>query len=240
MEKIAKKTGILFLALIIISGGIAGFGNSAQACSIMEGSQFPTIESVREDGASVFIAKTLSSGTSVVGLVVETFEGETEDYVALVTSNNSCGDRFHIDANKYALVITPEDESFVIQHDSIDNQFAFYYSTQAAAEENADRVMNGEDPVIENEDHYAGFEYVPAGYTLRPGMKNNDVRNLQQALDRIAREADRSVAIDGSYGPATTQAVKNFQASHNLPVDGIAGPKTQNMIRGYFIEVFNA
>ncbi len=34
------------------------------------------------------------------------------------------------------------------------------------------------------------------------------------------------VPVDGAYGPVTRQAVKRFQASHGLVVDGIVGPQT--------------
>jgi peptidoglycan DL-endopeptidase CwlO len=34
------------------------------------------------------------------------------------------------------------------------------------------------------------------------------------------------VAVDGEYGPITRRAVKRFQASHGLTVDGIVGPQT--------------
>lgn len=34
------------------------------------------------------------------------------------------------------------------------------------------------------------------------------------------------VAVDGEYGPITRRAVKRFQASHGLTVDGVVGPET--------------
>jgi peptidoglycan hydrolase-like protein with peptidoglycan-binding domain len=43
------------------------------------------------------------------------------------------------------------------------------------------------------------------------------VKELQKAL---------KIGTDGFFGPQTEQAVKDFQASHNLPVDGVAGPRT--------------
>jgi peptidoglycan hydrolase-like protein with peptidoglycan-binding domain len=44
------------------------------------------------------------------------------------------------------------------------------------------------------------------------------VREVQQRLD---------VPADGDFGPITLKAVKGFQASHHLVVDGIVGPATR-------------
>lgn len=51
----------------------------------------------------------------------------------------------------------------------------------------------------------------------RPGEHVWDVWGLQGAL---------GITADGIYGPATTRAVRDFQARHGLVVDGDAGPKT--------------
>lgn len=61
--------------------------------------------------------------------------------------------------------------------------------------------------------------------TLRSGSKGAAVTQLQI---RVAGWAGYGVnmAVDGSYGPQTTQAVKNFQAAYGLTADGVAGPKT--------------
>ena len=37
--------------------------------------------------------------------------------------------------------------------------------------------------------------------------------------------------IDGSYGPSTESAVKQFQQAHGLVADGIAGSKTIAALR---------
>ncbi|WP_228037547.1 peptidoglycan-binding protein [Nodosilinea sp. LEGE 06152] len=50
-----------------------------------------------------------------------------------------------------------------------------------------------------------------------------DVRAVQQALAR----AGIALAADGSFGPATDRAVRQFQASRGLTVDGIVGSRTR-------------
>ena len=38
------------------------------------------------------------------------------------------------------------------------------------------------------------------------------------------------IAVDGTYGPRTEAAVRDFQAANDLEVDGIAGPNTQTAL----------
>ena len=61
-----------------------------------------------------------------------------------------------------------------------------------------------------------------AATILRVGDSGPKVATLQRALD--ARGAH--LAADGAFGPLTQAAVKTFQRSHGLLVDGIAGPQT--------------
>ncbi|MEO9322979.1 M15 family metallopeptidase [Nocardioides sp. C4-1] len=64
---------------------------------------------------------------------------------------------------------------------------------------------------------------------LSSGATGADVSQLQI---RVAGWAGYGVnmAIDGSFGPQTVQAVKNFQASYGLAADGVAGPATYAQI----------
>jgi len=55
------------------------------------------------------------------------------------------------------------------------------------------------------------------------------VELLQQALNYLG--ADPELSVDGKYGPATRNAVRDFQQEHNLQVDGLAGPETMGKIR---------
>lgn len=67
--------------------------------------------------------------------------------------------------------------------------------------------------------------YPGAGYEAG---SSSPVRVLQHDL---ARAGDPPGPIDGLYGPLTEQAVKRYQSSHGLSVDGIAGPRTFARLR---------
>ncbi len=68
----------------------------------------------------------------------------------------------------------------------------------------------------------------PTAVTLRSGARGNAVASLQQALNVHGA----SLAVDGSFGPATLQAVRSFQRGSGLVVDGVAGPKTWAALGG--------
>jgi murein L,D-transpeptidase YcbB/YkuD len=55
------------------------------------------------------------------------------------------------------------------------------------------------------------------------------VKWVQLSLNLLG--ADPKLLIDGSYGPATREAVKKFQTAHSLTPDGWAGEKTQDALR---------
>lgn len=58
---------------------------------------------------------------------------------------------------------------------------------------------------------------------LSEGSRHADVMVMQRRL----KARGFAVTVDGLYGPATTKAVRDFQASVDLVADGIAGEKTQ-------------
>ncbi len=66
----------------------------------------------------------------------------------------------------------------------------------------------------------AGVFFPGAGYA---GPGSNGVRGLQRQL---RADGYSPGAIDGRYGPRTSDAVRRFQAAHGLHVDGVAGPRT--------------
>jgi peptidoglycan hydrolase-like protein with peptidoglycan-binding domain len=57
---------------------------------------------------------------------------------------------------------------------------------------------------------------------VRRGDRNFPVRPLQQLL----RARNYPVAVDGIFGPNTEAAVRSFQQSRGLVVDGVVGPQT--------------
>ncbi len=62
-----------------------------------------------------------------------------------------------------------------------------------------------------------------AGSGFRAASGSSLVRALQI---RLARNGFTPGRIDGLYGPRTRAAVRRFQATHGLAIDGIAGPST--------------
>jgi cell wall-associated NlpC family hydrolase len=59
--------------------------------------------------------------------------------------------------------------------------------------------------------------------TLRTGMKNNDVKELQQVLKQKGYFKNGTTTY---FGSATKQAVVNFQKANRLATDGVVGPAT--------------
>lgn len=59
---------------------------------------------------------------------------------------------------------------------------------------------------------------------LKQGDVGNYVRNVQLCLTVKGYD----IAIDGDFGPATDTAVRSFQSSKGLSVDGIVGSATKN------------
>src|SRR5690625_1121090 len=63
---------------------------------------------------------------------------------------------------------------------------------------------------------------------LRQGDRGQAVRTLQTKLN----ERGASLAVDGSFGPATRTAVRSLQSAAGISVDGVVGPQTWNALNG--------
>lgn len=64
---------------------------------------------------------------------------------------------------------------------------------------------------------------------VQEGDSGSIVRRIQNQLND-QDEVDISIDVDGSFGPATKQAVEDFQDATAQGVDGIAGPVTLNLL----------
>lgn len=62
--------------------------------------------------------------------------------------------------------------------------------------------------------------------TLKKGLEGIDVRYLQRRLAALGFNVD----IDGKFGPASEQAVRQLQKAHGYDVDGIVGQATSHLI----------
>jgi hypothetical protein len=66
-------------------------------------------------------------------------------------------------------------------------------------------------------------ETVDTWPVLQVGDQGNSVQQLQIELSRIGLS---EISIDGTYGPTTEAAVRQFQRDQGLTPDGIVGPQT--------------
>ena len=63
---------------------------------------------------------------------------------------------------------------------------------------------------------------------IKYGMKGDEVSNLQTSL----KNAGYNIDVDGSFGPQTLEAVKQYQSANGLTVDGMVGPQTSAVLFG--------
>lgn len=71
--------------------------------------------------------------------------------------------------------------------------------------------------------------------TLSQGSSGKYVYNLQHALNRFYANVGHSlITVDGSFGPNTEQAVKDYQGSYaSSGIDGIFGSWTRGKLTNY-------
>lgn len=66
--------------------------------------------------------------------------------------------------------------------------------------------------------------------TLRRGSTGDDVVYVQRLLNDINKA---NLTVDGIFGDRTEAAVKYFQETNKLAVDGIVGPNTWKVLLSY-------
>lgn len=84
------------------------------------------------------------------------------------------------------------------------------------------RYYYGNDMYINTAQAISGVPSSYPGYTLTVGSSGQKVYQLQEQLNRIARNfpAIPRINVDGAYGPATAEAVRTFQSIFDLPQTG--------------------
>ena len=101
------------------------------------------------------------------------------------------------------------------------------------------RYYFGNDMYINSADFISGVPSSWPGYDLGIGASGDKVRQLQNQLNRIARNypAIPTLTADGIYGPATAEAVRIFQGIFNLPQTGVTDYATWYEISEIYVGV---
>ncbi|MBR4085910.1 MAG: peptidoglycan-binding protein [Lachnospiraceae bacterium] len=101
------------------------------------------------------------------------------------------------------------------------------------------RYYYGNDLYINTAEVISGVPSSYPGYSLTIGASGDKVRQLQNQLNRIARNypAIPTVTADGIYGPATAEAVRVFQRVFNLPQTGVTDYATWYEISDIYVGV---
>ena len=89
-------------------------------------------------------------------------------------------------------------------------------------------VLDLAELISQGQTYYPGSGGQPFPNVLAEGARGDSVRTVQYVLNVVAEFYPNipSVAIDGTYGPATKNAVVALQRMSGLPQDGIMGPNT--------------
>jgi uncharacterized protein (TIGR02594 family) len=66
---------------------------------------------------------------------------------------------------------------------------------------------------------------------LRYGCKDPDVQRLQESLNKLVPPALK-LKVDGELGPLTDAAIRWYQATVGIGIDGVVGPITWNALAG--------
>ena len=101
------------------------------------------------------------------------------------------------------------------------------------------RFFYGEDMYINAAEQISGIPSSWPGAPLDIGSSGPKVLQLQEQLNRIARNypAIPTIVEDGIYGPATAEAVRTFQRIFDLPQTGITDYRTWYKISAIYVGV---
>lgn len=101
------------------------------------------------------------------------------------------------------------------------------------------RYYYGNDMYINTAQAISGVPSSYPGYTLTVGSSGQKVYQMQEQLNRIARNfpAIPRINADGIYGPATAEAVRTFQGIFDLPATGNTDYPTWYAISDIYVGV---
>ncbi len=101
------------------------------------------------------------------------------------------------------------------------------------------RYYYGNDMYINTAEIISGVPSSYPGYSLTIGSSGDKVRQLQNQLNRIARNypAIPTITADGVYGSRTAEAVRVFQGIFNLPQTGVTDYATWYEVSDIYVGV---
>lgn len=101
------------------------------------------------------------------------------------------------------------------------------------------RHFYGNDMYINTAEEISGIPASWPGYDLTIGSTGSKVRQMQEQLNRISKNypAIPSITADGTYGPATAEAVRKFQNVFGLPQTGVVDYPTWYKISEIYVGV---
>lgn len=101
------------------------------------------------------------------------------------------------------------------------------------------RYYYGDDMYINEAEEIAGVPASWPGQDLTIGSEGSKVRQMQEQLNRIGQvyTAIPKIAVDGTYGAATAEAVKQFQTIFGLPATGVVDYPTWYKISEIYVAV---
>ncbi len=101
------------------------------------------------------------------------------------------------------------------------------------------RYYYGNDMYINTAEAISGVPSSFPGYNLTIGSSGDKVRQLQNQLNRIARNypALPTITADGIYGSATADAIRTFQGIFDLPQTGVTDYATWYEVSDIYVGV---
>lgn len=101
------------------------------------------------------------------------------------------------------------------------------------------RYFYGDNMYINTAQEISGIPSSWPGYNLTIGSTGDKVRQMQEQLNRIAQAypALPRISVDGIFGPATENAVREFQSIFGLPANGIVDYPTWYKISEIYVGV---